>query len=118
MHYPAFGTVFKHPFSLSCAKDLVSLPTSSNNWIRVLEVSQVERYIPYVGQRPGRPPEDRCAIARAFVAKAVYNLPTTEVLLDQLKSDIRLRRLCGWERQQEIPSRATFSRTFTKFAET
>ncbi len=50
--------------------------------------------------------------------QAVYNLPTTEILLDQLKSDIRLRRLCGWERQQEIPSRATFSRAFTEFAET
>ncbi|MES9857811.1 MAG: transposase [Sedimenticola sp.] len=97
---------------------LGELTNKQQQLIRVLEVSQVERHIPYVGQRPGRPPEDRCAIARAFVAKAVYNLPTTEVLLDQLKSDIRLRRLCGWERQQEIPSRATFSRAFTEFAET
>ena len=29
---------------------------------------------------PGRPPKDRAAMARAFVAKAVYDMPTTRVL--------------------------------------
>ncbi|RUM94905.1 MAG: hypothetical protein DSZ28_00785 [Thiothrix sp.] len=51
-------------------------------------------------------------------SKTVYNLPTTERLLDQLKSDITLRRLCGWERKQDIPSRAMFSRAFTEFSQT
>ena len=97
---------------------LGELTDKQQQLIRVLEVSQIERHIPYVGQGPGRPLEDRCAIARAFVAKAVYNLPTTERLLDQLKSDITLRRLCGWERKQDIPSRATFSRAFAEFSET
>jgi len=86
--------------------------------IRVLEVAQIETHIPYVGRGPGRPLENRAAMARAFVAKAVYNLPTTEALLDHLKSDITLRRLCGWERKQEIPSQATFSRAFAEFAQT
>ena len=98
-------------------EELGELTDKQQQLIRVLEVSQIERHIPYVGQVPGRPLEDRCAIARAFVAKAVYNLPTTEMLLDQLKSDISLRRLCGWERQQDIPSRATFSRAFAEFVE-
>ena len=97
---------------------LGELTDKQQQLIRVLEVSQIERHIPYVGQVPGRPLEDRSAIARAFVAKAVYNLPTTEMLLDQLKSDITLRRLCGWERKQDIPSRATFSRAFAEFSET
>jgi len=99
-------------------EELGALTDKQQQLIRVLEVSKVETHIPYVGQVPGRPLEDRSAIARAFVAKAVYNLPTTEILLDQLKSDITLRRVCGWERKQDIPSRATFSRAFTEFAET
>jgi len=59
--------------------------------IEVLEVGQLEAHFPYVGRGPGRPQKDRCAIARAFVAKAVYNMATTEILLDRLHSDLRLR---------------------------
>jgi hypothetical protein len=40
--------------------------------------------------RDGRP-----RIARAFVAKQVYNMPTTRALLDRLHADRQLRRLCG-----------------------
>lgn len=98
-------------------EELGELTGKQQQLIEVLEIAQIETHLPYVGQVPGRPPEDRCAIARAFVAKAVYNLPTTEMLLDQLKSDITLRRLCGWEKKQDIPSRATFSRAFAEFAE-
>ncbi len=61
--------------------------------------------------------KNRCAIARAFVAKAVYNMPTTEILMDRLKSDSRLRRLCGWEKVNAIPSQSTFSRAFAEFAD-
>jgi hypothetical protein len=35
---------------------------------------------------PGRPPCDRAALARAFVAKAVIGLPTTSMLIERLKS--------------------------------
>ncbi|WP_419594514.1 hypothetical protein [Thiolapillus sp.] len=58
--------------------------------------------------------KNRCAIARAFVAKAVYNMPTTEILMDRLKSD---SRLCGWEKVTAIPSQSTFSRAFAEFAD-
>ena len=98
-------------------EELGELTGKQQQLIEVLEIAQIETHLPYVGQVPGRPPEDRCAIARAFVAKAVYHLPTTEMLLDQLKSDITLRRICGWEKKQDIPSRATFSRAFAEFAE-
>ena len=50
----------------------------------------------YQGGR-GRPPHDRLALARAFVAKAVFNLPTTEMLIQLLGSDVALRGICGWE---------------------
>lgn len=98
-------------------EELGELTGKQQQLIEVLDIAQIETHLPYVGQVPGRPPEDRCAIACAFVAKAVYNLATTEMLLDQLKSDITLRRICGWEKKQDIPSRATFSRAFAEFAE-
>lgn len=99
-------------------EELGELTAKQQQLVEVLEIAQIETHLPYVGQVPGRPREDRCAIARAFVAKAVYNLPTTEMLLDQLNSGITVRRICGWEKKQDIPSRTTFSRAFAEFAET
>ena len=98
-------------------EELGELTEKHQQLIEVLEISQIDAHIPYVGLVPGRPMKNRCAIARAFVAKAVYNMPTTEMLMDRLKSDIRLRRLCGWERVKEIPSQSTFSRAFAEFAD-
>jgi transposase len=66
---------------------------------------------------PGRPAKDRAAIARAFVAKAVYNMPTTRVLLDRLSTDVALRWICGWENKREVPSESVFSRAFAEFAD-
>jgi transposase len=85
--------------------------------IEVLEITQIEAHIPYTGRGRGRPSKDRRAIARAFIAKAVYNMSTTEILLDRLESDIKLRRVCGWEQIRDLPSRSTFSRAFAEFAE-
>src|SRR4030095_9106041 len=67
---------------------------------------------------PGRPAKDRACIARAFVAKAVYDMPTTRILLDRLVTDVPLRRLCGWEKKSAIPSESVFSRAFAGFATT
>jgi hypothetical protein len=44
-------------------------------------------------------------------------MPTTRALIDRLASDIKLRRICGWENKVEIPSESTFSRAFAEFAE-
>ena len=54
-------------------------------------------------------------MARAFVAKAVYGHTTTRQLLDQLQSDVRLRRICGWEKASDVPEEWTFSRAFAEF---
>jgi hypothetical protein len=64
----------------------------------------------------GCPRKWRLPILHAFIAKAVWNFPTTRALLDRLQHDPTLRRLCGWERRDEIPSEATFSRAFAEFA--
>jgi hypothetical protein len=63
----------------------------------------------------GRPAHDRANIARAFLAKAIFNLPNTRALLDRLAHDAALRRLCGWERAAEVPDETVFSRAFSEF---
>jgi transposase len=80
-------------------------------------LARLEEFLSTTYGLPGRPPADRTAIARAFVAKMVYDMPTTKVLIDRLKSDLQLRRLCGWECKSAIPKEWTFSRAFAEFAE-
>ncbi len=82
-----------------------------------LEIVRIEAFIYSNRGFPGRPPQDRPAIARAFVAKMIYNLPTTRALLDRLETDIALRRICGWERKNDVPDEWTFSRAFAEFSE-
>ena len=65
----------------------------------------------------GRPPADRVALARSFVTKMIYRINTTKWLIDRLIKDKGLRRICGWERQNQVPSESTFSRAFSEFAE-
>jgi hypothetical protein len=65
----------------------------------------------------GRPTSNRKALARAFVAKAISNAPTTKDFRDRILADPILRRLCGWEERDDVPSEATFSRAFREFAE-
>lgn len=65
----------------------------------------------------GRPPEDRIALAAAFIAKAVYQMPTTRQLLHRLRADGQLRRICGWDLARSAPHESTFSRAFHEFAQ-
>ena len=83
----------------------------------VLDVTRMETFVQMWSGLPGRPLEDRHALARAFVAKAVLNLPTTASLINRLTVDATLRRLCGWESAGQVPSESTFSRAFAEFAE-
>lgn len=84
--------------------------------VAVLELARVERFVARSVGLAGRPLACQASLARAFVAKVVFELPTTTLLVDRLRIDGRLRRLCGWERAGELPSEATFSRAFAEFA--
>ena len=85
--------------------------------VAVLELVRVEALLPYFRGQVGRPEEDRAALARAFIAKAVFDVPTTRGLIERLEVDGRLWRLCGWSGAGRLPSEATFSRAFSEFAE-
>ncbi len=86
--------------------------------VTVLEMINIERFLGGSQLAAiGRPCKDRVAIARAFVAKAVLNLPTTEALIDRLKTDISLRRICGFSSTHAIPDKSRFSRAFAEHAQ-
>jgi len=85
--------------------------------VKILELLKVETHVHVSRRWMGRPPAERKAIARCFVAKAVFRYPYTRNLLDELKSRSNLRLICGFARQSDVPSESTFSRVFAEFAE-
>src|SRR5271157_5464655 len=82
----------------------------------VLSMVEIEAFVGSWQGGVGRPAKHRRAIARAFVAKAVFNQNSTRQLLDLLSADASLRRLCGWEGPGAIPHESQFSRAFAEFA--
>ena len=99
------------------SEELGPLTKKQQELVSILELIRIEEFIYSSPGFPGRPPKDRTAIARALVAKMVYHLPTTRALLDRLDCDSALRRLCGWERKNDVPDECTFSRAFAVFSE-
>jgi len=98
-------------------EELGPLTEGHERVVLVLEVVRVEAHVrPGWMRRYGRRPKDRKALARAFVAKMCYNEATTSSFLDRLRADRKLRQICGWQLESEIPSESTFSRAFEEFA--
>lgn len=98
------------------AQELGPLSNKHQQLVATLEMIRIEDFMQSYRGCVGRPPADRVAIASAFVAKAVFNCPTTRCLLDRLKVDQVLRRICGWERMQDIAKEWSFSRAFSEFS--
>ena len=95
--------------------------TALEQIIRAFEFTQIELTVyrdrGYAQKRgAGQPEADRCALARAFLAKAVLDLKTTRALIDRLQADSKLRRLCGFDLRFALPSESTFSRAFEELA--
>jgi hypothetical protein len=71
--------------------------------VSILEIVQVGRHTSRIVTRyrySSRKPLDRQALARAFVAKALYRHSTTSDLHRALQSATYLRRICGFGRLQ------------------
>jgi len=90
------------------------LSSKEERLMRILELAEIELYVSEV--KITNPPKHRKEIARAFVAKAVYNIQTTRDLIDRLKVDRVLRIICGWRYVRSIPSESTFSRVYGELA--
>jgi hypothetical protein len=87
--------------------------------IRAFEFTQIELAVYRdrgygQGRGAGQPEADRCVLGCAFLSKAVLDLKSTRALIDRLKADSKLRRLCGFDLRFGLPSEATFSRAFAK----
>ena len=97
-------------------EELGELTGPAKRLVATLEMIPLARFVPSTGGWVGRPLKDRLAIASAFVAKAIYGFGLTRQLLDALQRDAQLRRICGWERAEQVPHESTFSRAFAEFA--
>ena len=84
-------------------------------FVMVIEMVCPENFIRRIPQKDGRPLCDRVYLARAFLAKAIWDIPTTRALVERLKVDRQMRNLCGWVLVSEVPSESTFSRAFAEF---
>jgi hypothetical protein len=92
------------------------LDEKARQLVATLEMLPLARFVPSSRGWMGRPSKDRVAIAAAFVAKAVYGLGLTRQLLERLRNDQQLRRICGWEHAHQMPHESTFSRAFAEFS--
>ena len=93
------------------------LTPAHRSLVVILDMVQIETLVRHWSGLPGRPQAERAALARAFIAKAAFNLATTRMLIDRLRADPVLRRLCGWSRLGQVPHEATFSRAFAEFSQ-
>ena len=98
-------------------EEIGELTEPAKRLVASLEMIPLARFVPSTGGWVGRPLKDRLAIASAFVAKAIYGFGLTRQLLDALQRDAQLRRICGWERADQVPHESTFSRAFAEFAQ-
>jgi hypothetical protein len=83
----------------------------------VMSLAPLERILSARRAATGRPAKDRAALATAFTAKAILNLPLTRDLISRLQVDDALRRFCGWASVKSLPHESKFSRAFAEFAE-
>jgi len=84
--------------------------------IRTLECARIDEFVEPSWYGLGRPRKDRLALARAFIAKSILHLRTTEALRERLHIDRSLQRICGFDTRKALPDAATFSRAFAEMA--
>jgi hypothetical protein len=111
-----FGSILQNQLFPVLEEELGPLSDRHEQFVRALATLQLEGFVS-VQQGRGRPAHDRAKLARAFLAKAVFNLPHTRALLERLAVDSVLRRLCGWDTAAQIPDETVFSRAFAEFAQ-
>ena len=83
--------------------------------MKILDFAEIETFVSTV--KITNPPKDREEMARAFIAKSVYNFQTTRALIERLEVDKTLRMLCGWRYHTQLPSESKFSRVFDEFSD-
>lgn len=111
----SFGSILQKQLFPALKEELGPLSEHHQQFVRALALLGLDGFVS-VRHGRGRPAHDRANVARAFLAKAVFNLPHTRALLDRLHADTVLRRLCGWESVAQVPEETVFSRAFAELA--
>ena len=93
------------------------LTKTLQEFIIALDMVEIEKFVYDHRGDVGRPPKNRAAVARAFVAKSWYNISDTKSLIERLKCDKNLRKICGFETVYSIPGESSFSRAFKSFTD-
>ena len=98
-------------------EELGPLTGPQRDFLRTIELARLERFmLPCLWMGIGCKPGLRLPLAKAFIAKSIWNLPIPSGRIEQLKGNPSLRRLCGGEARGDVPSESTFSRAFAAFA--
>jgi IS5 family transposase len=111
----SFAPILQNELFPILREQLGAMSERHEQFVRALAMLQLDGFV-VVRHGRGRRPHDRASMARAFLAKAVFNFPHTRALLDRLQIDTVLRRLCGWETAAQVPDETVFSRAFAEFA--
>jgi hypothetical protein len=109
--------VIQHDLMPELKRECGALTPRLEKLVHILDWVRIEEWSVQTWQGVGRKPHDRSALANAFVAKAVLELPTTRALIERLTMDRTLKRLCGLSMWKPVPDEATFSRAFAEFTE-
>jgi Transposase domain (DUF772)/Transposase DDE domain len=111
----SFGQILQDHLFPRLKEELGEMSERHERFVQALALLQMDGFVT-VRHGRGRRAHDRAKIARAFLAKAIFNIPNTRALLDRLAHDEVLRRLCGWEQAVQIPDETVFSRAFAELA--
>lgn len=97
--------------------EIGALSERLREFVLACELAQLDKWMaPFRGSGIGRAKLPRIDFAKAFLAKAHFNIPQNKALRERLLVDPQLRHLCGWNCAEAVPSEATFSRAFAEFA--
>ena len=110
--------VIQHDLMPELKRECGTLTPRLEKLVHILDWVRIEEWSVQTWLGIGRKPHDRSALANAFVAKAVFELPTTRALIERLTMDRTLKRLCGRSMWKPVPDEATFSRAFAEFTGT
>lgn len=110
-------TVVQHELMAELRLEVGALTPKLEKLIHTLEWVRIEEFVGSTWSGVGRRPHDRGALANAFVAKAVLGLSTTTALIERLRIDRALKRICGFPVWKRLPDESSFSRAFAEFAE-
>ena len=86
---------------------LEELSSKESKLIKILDFAEIEKNITIV--KITNTPRDREEIARAFIAKSVYNLQTTRDLIDRLRIDRTLKTTESPIHHSSTPAKSVIS---------